>query len=70
MKQDANRRRQSPWLLWVVASDPLGSNSMRIYFRSPSMRSLQILPIRNEAAQCELEGPRITGPITSLNMLG
>jgi hypothetical protein len=23
-----------------------------------------------DAAQCELEGPRMTGPITSLNMLG
>ena len=26
--------------------------------------------MRKEAAQCELEGPRITGPMTSLNMLG
>jgi hypothetical protein len=26
--------------------------------------------MRNEAAQCELEGPLITGPITSLKMLG
>jgi len=23
-----------------------------------------------DAAQCELEGPRMTGPITSLKMLG
>ncbi|MFT6996129.1 MAG: hypothetical protein ACJA1P_002876 [Maribacter sp.] len=28
------------------------------------------MPMRKEAAQCELEGPRITGPITSLNILG
>jgi hypothetical protein len=27
-------------------------------------------PIRTAAAQCELEGPRMTGPITSLKMLG
>jgi hypothetical protein len=26
--------------------------------------------MRNDAAQCELDGPLITGPITSLNMLG
>jgi hypothetical protein len=26
--------------------------------------------MRKDAAQCELEGPRMTGPITSLNMLG
>ena len=25
--------------------------------------------MRSAAAQCELEGPRMTGPITSLNML-
>ena len=27
-------------------------------------------PIRTAAAQWELEGPRMTGPMTSLNMLG
>src|SRR5688572_27694051 len=26
--------------------------------------------ILNDAAQCELDGPRMTGPITSLKMLG
>jgi hypothetical protein len=26
--------------------------------------------MRKAAAQCELDGPRITGPITSLKMLG
>ena len=26
--------------------------------------------MRTEAAECELDGPRITGPITSLKMLG
>jgi hypothetical protein len=26
--------------------------------------------MRKAAAQCELDGPRMTGPITSLNMLG
>jgi len=34
------------------------------------MRSWHIFPIRNEAAQCELDGPLITGPTTSLKMLG
>jgi hypothetical protein len=32
--------------------------------------SWQILPILKEAAQCELEGPLMTGPITSLKILG
>jgi hypothetical protein len=35
-----------------------------------SIKSLHKRAMRNEAAQCELDGPRITGPITSLNMLG
>ena len=36
----------------------------------PSIKSWQILPILSEAAQWELEGPRMTGPITSLKILG
>lgn len=36
----------------------------------PPARSLASLPIRTEAAECELEGPRITGPRTSLKILG
>ena len=59
-----------PWALWVVARDPLGSKSMSISENFPSMRSWQMRPIRSEAAQCELDGPRITGPSTSLKMLG
>jgi hypothetical protein len=35
-----------------------------------SIKSLAIRPMRRAAAQCELDGPRITGPITSLKMLG
>jgi hypothetical protein len=26
--------------------------------------------MRTDAAECELDGPRITGPMTSLKMLG
>jgi hypothetical protein len=29
-----------------------------------------IFAIRTEAAVCELDGPRMTGPITSLKILG
>jgi hypothetical protein len=36
----------------------------------PPIKSRHSLPILKEAAQCELEGPLITGPITSLKMLG
>jgi hypothetical protein len=35
-----------------------------------SIKSRHIRAIRKEAAQCELDGPRMTGPITSLKMLG
>ena len=35
-----------------------------------SITSLAIRPIRKAAAQCELDGPRMTGPITSLKILG
>jgi hypothetical protein len=35
-----------------------------------SIKSLHKRAMRKDAAQCELDGPRITGPITSLNMLG
>ena len=33
------------------------------------IKSRAVLPILNAAAQWELDGPRITGPITSLKML-
>ena len=46
------------------------SNSMSTRSGSPLHKSLAIWPIRTEAAECELEGPRITGPTTSLKMLG
>ena len=35
-----------------------------------SIKSRQIRAILSEAAQCELEGPLITGPMTSLKILG
>ena len=64
----------SPYLIPVpygwVARDPSGSKSISIVEMLPSIRSWQILPIRREAAQWELEGPLITGPTTSLNILG
>jgi hypothetical protein len=59
-----------PCSLCVVANEPLGSKSISISEILPSMMSWQILPILKEAAQCELEGPLMTGPITSLKMLG
>jgi hypothetical protein len=34
------------------------------------IKSLAMRPMRTEAAQWELDGPRITGPMTSLKMLG
>jgi hypothetical protein len=36
----------------------------------PSIKALAILPIRRAAAQWELDGPRMTGPMTSLKILG
>jgi hypothetical protein len=59
-----------PWLRCVVARDPDGWNSTRTDWRCPAIRSLAIRPIRTAAAQWELDGPRITGPTTSLKMLG
>ena len=59
-----------PWLRWVVASDPPESTSRRTRSIRPPIRSRAIRPIRTAAAQWELDGPRITGPITSLKMLG
>ena len=58
-----------PWVSCVVGSDPLRSNSTSTCLKVPSIRSSASLPIRSAAAQWELDGPRITGPITSLNML-
>ena len=51
-------------------SEPFGSKVITISLICSAIKSRQILAIRSEAAQCELEGPRITGPITSLNILG
>jgi len=59
-----------PWLLCVVAREPLGSNSINTCDMAPPIKSLHSRPILKEAAQWELEGPLITGPITSLKMLG
>jgi hypothetical protein len=59
-----------PWLLCVVAREPLGSNSIKTCDITPLIKSLHNRPILKDAAQCELEGPLITGPITSLKMLG
>jgi hypothetical protein len=36
---------------------------------SPFIKSRRRRPILQAAALCELDGPRITGPITSLNIL-
>ena len=35
----------------------------------PPSRSNNRRPIRTDAAECELDGPRMTGPMTSLKML-
>ena len=59
-----------PCVSWVVASDPSVSNSISTRSGSPPHRSRAMRPIRTEAAECELDGPRITGPMTSLKMLG
>ena len=69
-KKPPNKPISEPWLLCVVAKEPCGSNSITMSFICSSIKSRQILAIRSEAAQCELEGPLITGPITSLNILG
>jgi len=36
---------------------------------SPPIRSRARRPILSAAAQCELDAPRMTGPMTSLKML-
>jgi len=54
---------------WVVGSDPARSNSTSSVSGVPPTRSRASRPIRRAAAQCELDAPRITGPITSLKML-
>jgi hypothetical protein len=53
-----------------VANEPFGSNSIKMSLMFSSIRYLHNRAIRKDAAQCELDGPRMTGPITSLNMLG
>ncbi len=57
-----------PWLSCVVGSEPARSNSTSTSVISPSIRSRASRPMRSAAAQCELDGPRITGPMTSLKM--
>ena len=69
-KSPPKRPMSDPWLSWVVAREPLGWNSTRTSLISPPKRSRAMRPIRTAAAQWELEGPRITGPMTSLKMLG
>jgi hypothetical protein len=59
-----------PWLSCVVASDPSVSNSISTSSGVPPHRSRASRPMRTDAAECELDGPRITGPTTSLKMLG
>ncbi len=58
-----------PCVSCVVGNDPARSNSTKTSPISPPIKSLAIRPILNAAAQCELDGPRITGPITSLKIL-
>jgi hypothetical protein len=65
-----NKPMSEPWLSCVVASDPSVSNSMSTVSGSPPHRSRASRPMRTEAAECELDGPRMTGPTTSLKMLG
>ena len=59
-----------PWLSCVVGSEPARSNS------TSSACDLALHQVAREpadpqgaAAQCELDDPRITGPMTSLKML-
>jgi hypothetical protein len=52
-----------------VGSEPLRSNSTGTSANAPPIKSRARRPIRSAAAQCELDSPRTTGPITSLNML-
>ena len=59
-----------PWDSWVVGSDPRLSNSTSTDSILLSIKARARSPIRAAAAQWELEGPRITGPMTSLKMLG
>jgi hypothetical protein len=43
---------------------------MTAFFMGSFKMSRQILAIRQDAAVCELDGPLITGPITSLKIPG
>ena len=54
---------------WTTASEPFTSKSTtaRAGVAPSDMRTISAM--RAEAAVCELDGPRITGPITSLKML-
>jgi len=52
------------------AHAPSLSNSMTAFLSGSFKIFRQVLAIRQEAAVCELDGPRITGPITSLKIPG
>jgi len=58
-----------PWGLCVVGSELLRSKSTSTSSNAPPIRSRANRPIRSAAAQCEFAGPRVTGPIASLNRL-
>ena len=60
---------RDPWLWCVAGKEPPVSNSTNTRSIRPSIRSRARRPIRNAAAQWELDAPRITGPTTSLKML-
>jgi hypothetical protein len=55
---------------YVVARDPFRSNSTSTFPFPGGHICLMISPIRWEAAVWELDGPLISGPITSLKILG
>jgi hypothetical protein len=52
------------------AQAPSVSNSINAFLSGSLKISRQVLAILHEAAVCELEGPRITGPMTSLKIPG
>jgi hypothetical protein len=61
--------QSEPWVSCVVGSEPWWSNSTSTSPKAPPLRARARRPIRNAAARLDLAGPRITGPITSLNEL-
>jgi len=59
-----------PWDSCVVGSEPLLSNSTSTDSIESLIKARARSPILAAAAQWELDEPRMTGPITSLKMLG